>query len=876
MAKPRRKAWALSKKLVCGIASLTLAAGLLPASAFAAVNVNDDGKVVYTLPTEPMAVQWQATDANGNEYTYENLTVSLSSPPMQKPYYSLLGISNTSLGRTIAGGGFTETEYGLFGSDANINPDEYLYNYCVTIANPDAIVPADIRSGTESTFGVEINGTTYNIPRAIYTETNMLNVSADQTSGDYTYAQWVQKENERPGRSKTTPYNPTYIKFSTNAGGTYRMVESIYSIAEAADKQIIASADANGNYTYRTRYADGPDTVKTAKAFEDISKGTQYYVLSKLADGSIQQKAVAAVICGYDPNTQNYAVRILDPVNADGTPIAGDKDSNRYAGRITSAVHPIVTDMNTLGLPTQQEAYKNDSVDQTPYVKWYSAEQIIENCDACFTCDAPSSNNVSSYLATASDGKGYDVYSADTSDGNTWANNLGPLLNAQAAAKAAGKPYADVCYKWPKSLFGVWYAQGCENVMMNFITAAYLYPQYFNLTDVMAWWAKNLWHITDASLQDMVDSTCYDISLSTNESQMGTISDDFEATINAMIDAGNTYYLENIAAVDAVADGNIKTHNVYGLAQRAGKSAAEVTATAKAAGYEAEDLANAAAVAGENVFALAEAIGVTTDQAYAIELEHGVSAEQIAADAAAAGVPASDIAAAAINKANEDVAAAEAAQAAAEAAQAAAEAAQAAAEAAQAAAEEQQQAAEAEAEAAKKTAEEAQAAAEAAQKTAEEAQAAAAAAQQAANEAIAQAKAAAEAEAAGKIAEAQAAQKAAEDAQKAAEEAAAAAQAASISPSSLKVTGKTVTAKAKKKSTFAAKKAFGVSGAAGTLTYAKLSGNAKVTVKTNGKVIVKKGLKKGKTVKVKVMVVDAGSDTVAAGTATTTLKVKVK
>ena len=736
MAKPRKKKWEVPRKLVCGVASMALAAGLMPATAFAAVNVNEDGAVTYTLPTEPMAVQWTATDASGNSYTYENLTVSLSAPPMQKPYYSLLGISNTSLGRTIAGGGFTETEYGLFGSDANMNPDEYLYNYCVTLANPDAIVPADIRSGTESTIEASIDGTTYNMPRAIYTETNMLNVQADGTSGDYTYAQWVELENQRSGRSKTTEYNPTYISFSTSPGGTYRMVESIYSIAEAADEQIVASADENGNYTYATRYAEGANTVQTAQAFEDISKATQYYVLAKLADGSISQKAVTAVICGYDPNTENYAVRVLDPEG-----VSGDKDSNVYAGRIASAVHPIVTDMNTLGLETQQDAYTSDSVDETAYVKWYSAEQIIENCDACFTCDAPASNAVSRYLATASDGKKYDVYSADTSDGNTWGNNLGALLNAQAAAKAAGKNAADVCYKWPKSLFGVWYAQGCENVMMNFITAAYLYPQYFSLTDVMAWWAKHLWHITDASLQDMVDSTCYDISLSTNESQMGTISDDYEAKINAMIDEGNMYYLFNKDAVDAVADGNIATHNYGTLFARYADSIAatisDATSTAEATQAELDKVSAA----------LAEAQTALADAQTA-------AAEQKAAD---------------------DAALAEV------------------------------------------------------QKALEQAQAAAASA-----------------------------------------------STSSMKASTLTVKANTVTAKAKKKTTIKAAKAFKVSGAAGTVTYAKIKGNAKITVSAKGKVTVKKGLKKGKTYKVKVIVVDSGSATVAAGSKTVTLKVKVK
>ena len=751
-----------AKKLVCAAAAAALSVSMMPAAAFATANTNSDGKVVYTLPTEPMAVQWKGKDASGNEYTYENLTVSLAAPPMQKPYYSLLGISNTALGRTIAGGGTTETEYGLFGSDANINPDEYLYNYCVSINDKtasDVVVPADIRSGTESTVEVSIDGTTYNMPRSIYTETNMLNVKADATSGDLTYAQWVEKENARSGRSKTTVYDPSYVSFSTNPGGTYKMVESMYSIAEEADRQIAASADANGNYLYRTRYAsqaskdaEGTTTADTAAHFEDISKGVEYYVLSK-----VEKKKVAAVVCGYDPATKNYAVRILNPSG-----VSNDKDSNSYGGRVASAVNPIVTDMNELNLEPAQATYTGEGVNDPTYVKWYSPQQIVENCDAVFTCDAPGWNAVAQYLARASDGVKYSVYTttAMDADGGQSAieDNMGALRDAQAAAKSAGKDAADLCYMWPKSLFGVWYAQGCENVMMNFIASAYLYPEYFNLTDIMAWWAKKMWHITDTNLQDMVDSTCYGISLSSNESQIGTISDDYESKIDAMITEGNQYYLSHTKEVDAIHDGNLKTHNIFMLAARSGVSV-----------DDAYDAAVDSGMSSTDILAQAEAAGATLSDADKLEASEGAVEEAQAAQKAAESA----------------AAAAKAAQTAAETAAAEAKAAQKEAEDALATAQEAQ-----------KAAEDAQATAEAAQKAAEEKAAADVAAANSAksaaeNEATLadQAKREAEQKAADaeqKAAEAATAQQAAEDAQKAAEDALAAVSTITINKATVK------------------------------------------------------------------------------------------
>lgn len=90
------------------------------------------------------------------------------------------------------------------------------------------------------------------------------------------------------------------------------------------------------------------------------------------------------------------------------------------------------------------------------------------------------------------------------------------------------------------------------------------------------------------------------------------------------------------------------------------------------------------------------------------------------------------------------------------------------------------------------------------------------------------------------------------------------------------VKAKAVKAKAAKKTTIKKAKAFTVKGAKGKVTFAKVSGNAKITVASSGKVTVKKGLKKGKTYKVKVLVCAAGNKSFAPAVKTVTLKVKIK
>ncbi|MBE6471550.1 MAG: hypothetical protein E7000_07605 [Coriobacteriaceae bacterium] len=94
----------------------------------------------------------------------------------------------------------------------------------------------------------------------------------------------------------------------------------------------------------------------------------------------------------------------------------------------------------------------------------------------------------------------------------------------------------------------------------------------------------------------------------------------------------------------------------------------------------------------------------------------------------------------------------------------------------------------------------------------------------------------------------------------------------------VKAVKKTQTAKAKAKTTIKAAKAFKVKKnvSKGKVTYAKVSGNKKITVSKSGKITVKKGLKKGKTYTVKVKASSKATKNYKAASTTVTLKVKVK
>ena len=87
--------------------------------------------------------------------------------------------------------------------------------------------------------------------------------------------------------------------------------------------------------------------------------------------------------------------------------------------------------------------------------------------------------------------------------------------------------------------------------------------------------------------------------------------------------------------------------------------------------------------------------------------------------------------------------------------------------------------------------------------------------------------------------------------------------------------GKTVKVNGNKKTIIKKSKAFKIKNAKGTVTFKKAKGNKKITVAKNGKITVKKGLKKG-TYKVKIKVTAAGNSRYKAATKTVTVKIIIR
>ena len=620
MKQHKQSSWkGVARKFAGCVAAAGLAASMSAGAAFA----TDLVQTAYDLPSpsEVKSFDHQGTDAKGNTYTYQYVTIGSSATgrtaPMMETYYETVGLNyiNAYCGPgTIFKAGSDPTAWyersdsnlyapyteGTIGSLKthnstlaiqlnNENPDEYVWNYLCWANGADVSQDSmavdhgnngqnNVANSALQPVSVTVNGTEYaDFPRDVYTECNILSVAdASATYGDTAYEQWIALENARENRPKSGTYEPYYAKYSAVSGGGATMVAGLHTLANTVDSVVAQSADANGNFQLQSRFGGNSanGTGAAINQYEDLVQATQYYVLANIADGTVS-KATTAVLVGYDPQTDLYACRkyLVDKTDARGNQ---DKDVNLYGGRLAAYLGDYSTSITDLGLPEKQQPASSVEAD---YIAWYSADQIVENCDAVFVCDAPSSNKVSDYLATASDGQTYVVYSPATARSDGEEDRTASLTKARATALAQGKKAANFCFSYPATMFGNFYAQGVENGMIPLVTASFTYPKIFGdngLTDMFAYWAKYVWHIKDANLQGVVTATAGDMSL-IGDLKIGTISSDFEKNARVIFCEGNDYYLNNMDAVDAINNGNMKTFDVQALTARVADEKAELS-----------------------------------------------------------------------------------------------------------------------------------------------------------------------------------------------------------------------------------------------------------------------------------------------------------
>ena len=610
-----KKRWSgVGKKVIGAVTSAVLAVSLAPAAAFASASGGADDTGYYTLPST------YVTDLNhqGDGYSYRYLTSGISRVVggFSQSMYYLMGINGINFDRGLRNGqpwnnvtnGTLKANHvtavdGIMGTEVNSVPDEYLWNSCVYMnQNPGTDLRTVSRETTFSnkmvwmyqgagnptayeTYNVEVDGVTYAMPSVIYMEANFIsNSDPDWTSASgKSIAEWVEIEKARTGGDPN--YDPYVTTWTTNSGGINFGTELMYKLADAVNAATNDSRDSNGNATLMSRYVDANGDRGTAglytsatefvQKYEDFAKASQYYMIDQFANHGVEKK-VSAVICGYDPGTgvnidgtevegaykgdAAYACRIYDPS------ITGfDNNTANFGGRPANSVMNISTDINTV-LSADDVAFPA-AEGQENYVRWYTAEQIAKVADAVFVTDVPYGNNIASYLAKNSAGDTQMIYSVDNSNYTKMNENVEPLV---AACEATGAK-ADVYYKFPSHLFGVWYAQGFENCWFAPMAAAWMYPEQFtSIENVMAYAAKNFWHINAADVNGVLAATCSDLSMPTG-STFGEPDADYESVVDSMLLHGNSYYVDDAAGREAISKmncGDLVTYDLSALTNR--------------------------------------------------------------------------------------------------------------------------------------------------------------------------------------------------------------------------------------------------------------------------------------------------------------------
>lgn len=364
------------------------------------------------------------------------------------------------------------------------------------------------------------------------------------------------------GDDKYAPITATYDE--SNAG---TQIGNIWGHAQAAT-QVEANAKTN-NLKVVTRYGDSMDT---AYRYELYTKGTIYYTLSKIADGTISKKTIAYVkgISGSDKNatvtlygepdpnisremahhiectvaTANNLANLIDPEGvseADGTRPEKMKSTTCTVEQLAEADVIILADPDNM-------AYNLNG----------------QNADGTFV--KPSWVKSESTGTAENDWGQHATRSAQDADGNFYYKNnfWGPqpstltmVNNIKAALKDLGTDKAKALAD--KSILscvqeGSSSSDGgsIEAMSQYGIINAFVYPEIASGVKQYAWWLDEISHIKTDKVAGMVRLLCQDMSLADGAKLSdvdGWTAADSLAVEQTYMD-GLMYYKANKSAID--------------------------------------------------------------------------------------------------------------------------------------------------------------------------------------------------------------------------------------------------------------------------------------------------------------------------------------
>ncbi len=415
---------------------------------------------------------------------------------------------------------------GVFGSDINEAPNPYLYNYfynCYArensleeVALGEFTLSKDVGGGPMNAAadgGYDQDGQT--VCASLYLRPDiLLGVGPVKEDGATGYADALSQLPENADTDKENDYEPYQVVYTTEH--VYSFLQSMYELSDIC-------ADITKETGKTTRYGD--PAVITGD-MEKFVKGIQSYVIGKIAEDKAEKKTVAVVDASITQTWRDSAVI------GENEYVLNTKDMSTQPTTDYSRVAEFVADtsinlVDALKLEAKEGGVVSEKKTSTYYVA--TADQIAENADVVLFC-----NVLSSVPENAGDSFSEATFLTDLVE-NASADNKEAARNIEVLDAA----FACV---------GTLGANSVENLLGMAYYTAYLYPQYVNQFEVIAYWMQNFYHVSDMStLKSLISTICADSSVLTEyeETYTADISDYKEADVEAIVVEGMQYYAAN-------------------------------------------------------------------------------------------------------------------------------------------------------------------------------------------------------------------------------------------------------------------------------------------------------------------------------------------
>lgn len=375
------------------------------------------------------------------------------------------------------------TRLGAFGSSSNIAPDPYLWNYFYNLA-----VDAGEATGTPAEDAVYISsvgaphmadtaivnelGTSYTLARK---PEILMGIAADRQG--VTYETLIADMNQGLTEEDPDYYDPILLPYAMNNFSDF--VTDMYNLSDA-----IKASGKNGRYG---------DTEAIAERYEAFMKGIQFYIISKIEDGTVAKKTVA----------------VIDPSVGKDT----DGDGKNDAFQCVS---------NTVSIGTSTDR---------------PSESIMYISDNIYNTDKVDSEGYASAAAI----KDYADVIIQAGHGTMTEAEIRAAFEDAGSALAADTP---VYAKDPSDVFTI-RANSVENFAGVGIFGGYLYPEIINPIYATMYIYQYFWHLNEDALVTFANANFANASLPEGINRSGSGYDGAE--IDAMIADGLQYYADNAA-----------------------------------------------------------------------------------------------------------------------------------------------------------------------------------------------------------------------------------------------------------------------------------------------------------------------------------------